>query len=92
MKKAFFQKTLTYLLLILGLTISSQISKKLWGMDYIGEINDITFTDNSHALITSKNGILAMLDLNKNEIVLRKNNIYDKQWKVESTDKCKELT
>lgn len=88
MKKALFQMTLVYLSILLGLAISSQISKKLWGIDYIGEINDVRFTDNSNALISTKNGILALLSLNKNEIVLRKNNIYEIQWNVKTTEKC----
>jgi len=89
MKKAFYQITLAYLfLLLLGLTNSSQISTKLWGMDFIGEINDIRMIGNSNTLITTKNGILALFDLNKNEIVSRKNNIYGNQWRVESTEKC----
>jgi hypothetical protein len=88
MKKAFFQITLVYLFIILGLTISSQISKKLWGIDFIGEINDIRFTDNSNALITTKNGILAVLDLDRNELASKKNNIHANHLRLETREKC----
>jgi len=88
MEKAFFQITLVYLFIILGLTISSQISKKLWGIDFIGEINDIRFTDNSNALITTKNGILAVLDLDRNELASKKNNIHANQIRLETREKC----
>lgn len=88
MNKSIIRFSLIYIWIMIGFTLSSQISKKLWGIDYIGEIQNLKFTYDYNALITTKNGILAVLDLNRNEIVSKKNNIFANNIALETTEKC----
>lgn len=90
MKKASLQAILAYLFSLIGICFASQISKKLWGVDYIGNINDVAFTDSSNLLVNSKNGILTLFNLNKKEIVNKKNFIYHNTFKIKSTPTCKD--
>ncbi len=87
MKKIIHQITLIYFIL-LGLTLSSQISKKLWGMENLGEINDLKYTNDSNVLISTKKGILNLFDLNTKDFIVKKNYIYEKPLKLETTETC----
>jgi len=91
MRKVYLNLTLAFLFFMFGLTLSSQISKKLWGIDYIGEIHDVKFTDDTNAIITTKQGFLSLLDLNKKEFSVKKNKLNENNLFIESTENCKNL-
>ena len=56
---------------------------------FLTEEEAIKYADDLNVLITTKKGIVSILDLNKKEISLKKNFIYGNTLKIETTESCK---
>lgn len=80
---------ISYLAIISNFYQSSQIAKKLWGVEYIGEVLDFSYTGDETVLLGTKQGILALMDLANNSIFLKKNFLYENPSKIFSTENCK---